>query len=459
MQAARKYRRPFGLLLIVVSALTQGGCPVSSDEFISVSEHGFDPADHERDLNDYPWAMQYFVPDGAAAGQLYVGTGNSIAEQAMVSVLSCETADSVYRPPEIRRYRPELGPKVWERVLDYRDVEAGPEWQTSGFRAMAAYRARADATTYLYAGTLGLQPALWRSPTGDPGSWERVWTDPSGGSIRALAAHNGLLYFGASRSLISPELPGEIYATDGATVWAVCTDGFGNDENASIYSLASFNGWLYAGTANQEQGYEVWKLEGPGGRTDPVQVVAAGGPSRSNQATTQMVVFQDWLYVPALIYFGINVNGGFPIRGADMIRIDANDNVETVVGPHSVGGVRSGFGDRTNPYLWSLAEHDGRLYCGTWDSASTVPMGIAYLLDVLTPFDLDLTNRPGCYDVVTGNGAELYVSSDGAHWDLVFTDGLGNPDNYGVRNIVSAEGTLFLGMANVLEGLEIWRSR
>jgi hypothetical protein len=459
MKAVRERLTCLGLVLIVVAVLTPGGCPVSSDEFVSISDHGFDPVDYEQDLNDYPWSMRYFAPAGAATGQLYVGTGNNIAEVALAFIAQNAAPESDYRPPEIRRYRPKLGARVWERVLDYREVEAGPEWETTGFRSMGVYHAPAEGLTYLYAGTIGDEPALWRSPTGDPGSWERVWTSPTGGSIRALTEHDGRLYFGMSHESVRPQLPAEVYATDGATVWAVCSDGFGNSENKGVFALASFNGWLYAGTINPGQGFEVWKLEGPAEHAERVQVVAGGGPSRSNQAVTQMVVFQDRLYVPSLIYFGINLNGGFPIRGADMVRIDEHDNVETVVGPQSTGGVRSGFGRRTNPYLWSITEHAGRLYCGTWDSASVVPVGMACLAELILPCDLDFANRPGGYDLLTGDGGDLYVSADGVQWDPVFTNGLGNPDNYGVRTMVSAEGTLFLGMANVLEGLEIWQSR
>jgi hypothetical protein len=304
-----------------------------------------------------------------------------------------------------------------------------------------------------------VEPALWRSPTGDPGTWQQVWSNPEEGSIRALAVHNHVLYVAVSHEQRRPGLPGEIYATDGDAVWMVIGDGFRGPGNTGIYSLASFNGWLYAGTSNSQLGYDVWKLEGPGG-DGPIRVVTGGGPSPSNQSTTQMLVFQDRLYVPALILGGINLHG-FPMRGADMIRIDADDNVETVVGPDSLGGVESGFGQVTNPYLWSVVEHEGKLYCGTWDSVSLLPVVLSNLPQIVKALVANILYKPfrEPYDIVTDNGAELYVSNDGVYWEPVFTDGLGNPDNYGVRNMVSAGGTLYLGMANVAEGLEIWCSR
>jgi len=176
-------------------------------------------------------------------------------------------------------------------------------------------------------------------------------------------------------------------------------------------------------------------------------------------------VFDGSLYVGALIFAGINLAGGPLIRGADMIRIHADDSWETVVGPGSVGGVGSGFDKRTNAYLWSMEVHKGYLYCGTWDAASFVPVTKRYLPDIrrsVYEFLFGLyaaQGAPTAFDILTGNGAELYRTADGVDWEAVFTDGLGNPDNYGVRSMEVLGGKLVLGMSNIDEGLEIWREQ
>ena len=54
-------------------------------------------------------------------------------------------------------------------------------------------------------------------------------------------------------------------------------------------------------------------------------------------------------------------------------------------------------------------------------------------------------------------GGDLYRSRDGVQWQPVFTDGLGDPYNYGIRTMISLDGYLYLGLANGVEGLEIWR--
>jgi len=442
-------------------------CYVTSDDFEAISEYGFDPVDHEQDINTRPWSMAYFVPDGAEGGHVYVGTGNNLTGIMKANLGLGGPAESAYRPPEIRRYRPDLGPKTWERVFDYRDVETGPPWQTSGVRSLAVYRAQSDEVTYLYAGTYGREPALWRSATGAPGSWERVWTHPVQASLRGMAVHNDLLYFAVTYEGPGDSPQGELYVTDGETFRLVDDDGFGNPFNRSLFSLASFNGWLYAGTYNVRQGYEVWKLEGPDGQTDPIRVIAAGGSSRANSAASQMQAFKGRLYVASLIWGGFNTlhpfKGGV-IRGADMVRIDADDNMETLVGPRSVARERSGFGEDANVYFWSLAAHDGKLYCGTM----TVANGIPYALSagILFPgiglgdaFDRVFHPKylPDLYDLLTANGADLFCSEDGVHWQAVFTNGLGNADNYGLRNLLSAEGSLFVGFCNLHDGLVIHR--
>ncbi len=420
------------LVMFVLCGLFLGcGAPAPSDPpagFTPISEPGFDSADNAVDRNDYPWAMTYFKPDDRDAGQLYVGTGNAIRMKSFLQGIFGLPADP-WHPPEIRRYQPAEGLQSWERVLDWRDVENGPPWQTTGVRALRPYRVPSSGQTYLYAGTFGAQPTLWRSRTGDPGTWEAVWSNPTEGSIRSLVVHNEILYIGLTHESEGLQVPGEIHATDGQTVWPVMTDGFGTANNFAVYVLASFNGWLYAGTMNVIGGFEVWKLAGPDEQARPVRIIANGGTSRTQNVVGDMHVFQGRLYVASLILG--NLNGFSPVfEAADMLRIDDQDRVEVVAGRNSVGGVPSGLGSPYNAYLWCLEEHRGKLYCGTWDLAS-----------------LSVPNQ---------YGARLYASEDGASWHEVFKDGLGNRYNFGVRDMVSTGDTLYLGLANIHNGLQIW---
>ena len=66
--------------IVLTAVLMLGGCPQQAPPatFTAISEHGFDAADTAQDINDYPWAMVHFTPDGASTGRLFVATGNSV---------------------------------------------------------------------------------------------------------------------------------------------------------------------------------------------------------------------------------------------------------------------------------------------------------------------------------------------------------------------------------------------
>lgn len=458
-----------GVLVFAVPLLCgfgSHGCGLTRSDFVRISENGFDAADNAVDFNDYPWAMMYFSPDGAEEGALYVGTGNAINE-IIAGSLGLLGEDTGERPPEIRRYRPDLGLRTWERVFDYRDIESGPIFTATGFRNMAQYRSKSDGVNRLYAATFGAVPSVWRTATGEPGSWELFWTvTDERGSIRWMTEHNGLLYLAIANDITAEgevlTSPGQILATDGDTVWPIMEDGFGNPHNGAIMSMISYDGWLWAGTGNMETGFEIWKLEGPGGQ-GPVQVVANGATDRWNNAATTPYVFEGKLYWGSLIFLGLY------LKGFVLLRINEDDTWDTIVGPNGLSGYGPGFNNRNNAYLWWMEEHEGWLYAGTADftciqQAVVDNWGdlIRFAIDRIGKGSTSASSRtkraPGVIGVATQGGGDLWKSRDGVHWVPVFTNGLGDTYNWGVRIMQSVNGELYLGMANPWDGLEMWRA-
>lgn len=445
----------------------EGPGGLTEANFRKISENGLDNEDHAQDQNDYPWAMAHFVPDGADnGGYVYVGTWNRVQQWKGFQ----PNRESAY--PEIRRYRPDISDTTWESVLDTRDLDLDDHNRPHGFRAMKVYRNASDGRLCLYAGGRGDTTSLWRSETGEPGSWEPFWTLDKEGSIRGLAVHNGLLYmsFYNDYSIVDRESSSDamILATDGETVWTVLDDGFGNKRNVGIFTIESFNGWLYAGTHNPLQGAQVWKLEGPDPEAPPVKVVSGGGPRWLNESFLTMQVWNDHLYVGAQASFLMRLIGG--LKAADVIRIDRNDNWEAVTGRCSIGGERSGFGEPSNAYIWSMCEHDGWFYVGAYD----IMPGLSYMLThprfVLGIMGIDCkTEAPEDKLLLLTSvemlfwrqnfGADLYKTQDGSKWYAVNLNGFGNPNNYGVRNMVSADGQLVLGLSNPYDGLEMWAGK
>jgi hypothetical protein len=438
--------------------------------FEQVASPGFDE-DGQARLSDSAWSMRYFQADGDSTGYLYVGTDNNILGLTM-AILKERKHEMVrpVHPPQIRRYRPDLGPETWEVVLDLADYE-GPPYLNEGFRSMAAYRAKIDGNSYLYAGTMAARtPSVWRSATGDPGSWEKVFIFPDEpeyqfGSVRSLVPHeDGMLYMAVTPSgdIISGAL-GQIWVTDGLTFTPVVTDGFGNPDNIGISTLASFNGCLYAGTYNPT-GYEVWKLRCVSEPDAAPQPVMQGGTGHGRiEAALSMRAFQGHLYVGTGIPLGFNPLTKHGPRGCDVVRIKPDGGWEVVVGPkrsQPLSSYRAGFGWRLNAYCWYMQEHEGHLYLGTWDmsriidflgnDAESVARPFKPLLNALSP-------RPQGWG--SPMGGDLYRTADGVYWEPAFLDGLGNPDNHGIRTLESTPMGLFVGTENPFSRLEVWLLR
>jgi hypothetical protein len=479
--------RSASLFCLAIGVICASGClrqpekgpgGLNKGDFQKICENGFDVVDQAQDHNDYPWSMEYYLPDGKAPeeGFVYVGTWNRVQQWKGFQ------PDKQPVFPEIRRYRPDVSPEFWQRVLDTRDLNLDDHGRPQGFRSMKSYRNKSDGKLYLYAGGRGDSTSLWRSPTGEPGTWEQFWGEDQVGSIRGMAVHNGLLYMSYYNDYaMVDKVAGEgitkkgdapsaiILATDGASVWTVMDNGFGNKNNVGIFTVESFNGWLYAGTHNPLQGAEVWKLEGPDPAAAPVKVIEHGGPRWLNEAFMTMYVWQDHLYAGSQASFIMRmILGG--LKPADLLRIDTADHWEAVAGPDSIGGEKSGFGERSNAYIWSLCAHDGWLYAGTYDimpglnymfshpryllgmmglaAKSTDPQEKLFLLT-----SLELAAWKSNY------GGDLYKTQDGKKWYCVTVDGFGNHNNYGLRTMKSAFGRLFIGLANPYDGLEVWASK
>ena len=463
---------------------------LSEGDFEQVNVSGFDTQDNAVDKNDYAYAMEYFRADEADDGYLYVGTGNNmgglIGYYIETLINGGDILDAPVRPPEIRRYRPDLGPTEWETVFDYRDVESDPNFRTLGFRFMTVVET-ADAgnggetSSYLYAATQGEQSILWRSKTGNRGEWEKAFTfDELGGSIRWMEQLDGRLYLAiAYDSFGDAPPPGELWISDnGLDFRPIMQDGFGDPNNRGVQAIIAYEGWIYAGTKNDIDGFEIWKFRPGAAESDEyeyVRVVSGGGPSSHNENAGMPIVFQDKLYFGTQLYIGgVNPTSGHAFEGCDIIRINPDDSWETVVGPNSLSGYESGFNHFTNSYLWWMEEYDGWLYVGTFDQATLLSSlldnldgvvaffqqrgekdaldAIAGVLDVL--FDMEDYYR------LTHAGGDIYKSENGVDWYPVTRDGFGDPRNYGWRTMKACpDGYLYVGSANTSTGTQIWRGR
>lgn len=257
------------------------------------------------------------------------------------------------------------------------------------------------------------------------------------------------------------------------------------------------------------EGCEIWKYNFT--LNSLVQVVGsesisgvdAGFGHHCNCVASTMYVFNDYLYVGT--WNSPIGSVSHPLRvGGEIWRYDG-ESWEQVVG-HQAPLMKGGFGNRKNVGMWSMIEFDGYLYVGTmnWDFSSSGGCeiwrssdGISWeqVVDRGFRLNMDLVDiTSGVANVyawsmnvfedqlyvgtfnanyrwfsMLGMGCQLWRTSDGIVWEKIplpdgvegrYDNGFGEPDNYGIRSIVTFQGMLYVGTAtNIIEdsGCEIWR--
>ncbi len=310
---------------------------------------------------------------------------------------------------------------------------------------------------YLYVGTLGSPGAdvLWRSPSGDPGTWTRATDDDDIGTapfICDLATFENMLYAAVCENNVA-----RIYrsAFGEPNRWQIASlPGFDNDFNNDEARLAVYKERLYAATVNPMAGLEVWRSQN--GWYDWQKVVDGGFGNPDNIFGLDMAIFGDYLYLGVLN----NETGGQLWRSASG---DAGDWEQVV---------SDGF-DSLHPSrgIWSLAAFDGYLYAGTlvgaqlWRSAT----GAAGSWTLVTSDGFGGTGR-SIHSLAVFQG-HLYAGIEGEEgarvwqgntWLQANLDGFQNISNTAAYVMTPFHGRLYVGTqkkgGSPLSGAELWRT-
>jgi hypothetical protein len=162
------------------------------------------------------------------------------------------------------------------------------------------------------------------------------------------------------------------------------------------------------------------------------------------------------------MYIGTGIQGGGNDRvnkigpaGAELLRINSDDSWDLIVGDprhtenglrEPLSGLRAGFGNYFNGYMWSLGMHDDWLYAGTFDWS--VMLRWAHFAEASQLANKFARHLPPDVIVENEGGADFWRSRDGENWLPVSRQGFDNPYNFGIRNIVSSPHGLFVGTAN-----------
>lgn len=202
------------------------------------------------------------------------------------------------------------------------------------------------------------------------------------------------IYGGAIWDMVSYN--GYLYAT-------ICT---GTPENApDDNSMQSFA--MVRGDKNADGSYSWTPIVGDQ-ETDGAKYCFGIDPARTRSGAANLVVYNDYLYIgeyndeeialERILFNKSNTEEGgkSSMGGVDcsfvnanleqsvnIYRMDKDENMELVVGNPTdmfpeggISGLASGFGRNENQYIWRMQKFDGKLYIGTFDTASLLePIG------------------------------------------------------------------------------------
>jgi len=459
---------------------------LSTRNFTRIAEGGFGDGH-----NNYAHSMAWFE------GKLYVGTTRQnlcmLRLQSAFETMpfytwpvecpdTIDELDKLDRSAQIWCYDPVI--KHWEMVFRAPLVPGdagGMVAREMGYRSMAVFQSESDPKPALYV-------AAWaprRAPGGNilrsydgrtfecvtrPGILEQPVS-----ATRSLTSFGDRMFFSptARRAANLPggavNLPGSQQNTanmplifesrdPGRQSWTEANEpGFGDPQNLGIFTLFADDTRLYAGTFNLA-GFQIWTSDCLGPPPYQWHKLIDNGAGRGplNQFVASMTSFAGAIYV------GTGIQGGGTDRvnkvgpaAAELIRINPDDTWDLIVGEprqadgkgrEPLSGLRSGFGNLFNGYLWTLASHNGWLYAATfdwsvmlrWTKASDAPPKVVRFFDHLGPEFL----------IANSSGADLWRSQDGENWMPVTKQGFGSPYNTGIRNLVSTPHGLFVGTAN-----------
>ena len=202
------------------------------------------------------------------------------------------------------------------------------------------------------------------------------------------------IYGGAIWDMVSYN--GHLYATN-------CT---GTPENApDDNSMQSFA--MVRGDKNADGSYTWTPIVGDQ-EADGARYCFGIDPARTRSGAANLIVYNDYLYIgeyndeeialERILFNKSNTeeSGKSSMGGVDcsfvnanleqsvnIYRMDKNENMELVVGDRTdmfpeggISGLTSGFGRNENQYIWRMQKFDGKLYIGTFDTASLLePIG------------------------------------------------------------------------------------
>lgn len=468
----------------------------SNADFRLLASNGFaqaidGPHAQGSELNQYAWAMAWFK------GKLYVGTGRFSTDGSAASLATMTGQIWAYTPGGS-----DGATGTWALAYESPPGIAAP--REFGYRWMTV--CRFGGREYLYVSTAGVfQGNILRTADGVTFTpMSRTGYPPNSVGFRTMACFTEP---SGKQLLITTEVgkAGDVdtYDSDlsdspivlanddptGAGSWRNYSPmRMGDPVNNAIFTLYAHDGVLYAGVGNQVEGGQLWRTTGcatynPRSPCIPAwtRIIdrGAGRVGRDangqakNQGVSDMMAFGDGIYV------GVST-GTSPKPPAEMWKLRSDGTIEIVVGePRLNFGPTRGASSMNSAYPANLrcgvpledidgiggandcppSSRRGAGFGPVSDAAGGYPSGGASYFWRLLAYGYDPSSAPlGDGRLYTGTlqnrreggarGFDVLATPDGVTWTTLVEDGLGNPDNLGMRTIAATPFGLFIGTAN-----------
>ena len=192
-----------------------------------------------------------------------------------------------------------------------------------------------------------------------------------------------------------------------------------------------------------------------GDKEDGAKYTFGIDPERTRAGAGVLHIYNDYLYIgeyndEEIPLENILFNANFDFMNANLeqsvslYRMDKNENIELVMGDAtemfpkgSLSGLASGFGRNENQYIWRMAEYNGKLFVGTFDTSSLLePIGQFANGDLLSMSPAEWASLIGyikTFIEVSGSSNEVATASVTQTTDIENIRNLF--DNYSVNEI------------------------
>ena len=458
----------------------------SKDDFTKITPYsGFDSTDPQNARqNNYAWSFADFND------YIYVGTGRNLIFAALKSAMSTLNVPIDYTPTnpdmsaEIWRYKKD-GSTPWQKVYTSPKDPDTNAAQIMGIR----YLVRFDS--------FGVKPALYAAAYSMTGikilksingvDWFDIPTEiTQGTSSRSMMVYKDKLYLAVMSD--GDDLPSLLYSSKDPELygWTLETEQGeeGKNPTGTIWSIASFNNHLYLGTSSRD-GFMVWRTNSDVPKLNDWKLVIDKGAGDSANATAlSLIEFKGNLYV-GTAYDTFSFISYIIPKGAEIIRINRNDEWLVIVGgpalkptdpstgkrTHPLSGFLSGFYNPYNLYMWQMKVYNGRMFIGTYDSSAAVEPTYELLIKnkdfMIQTMGTELTEIMILFmklqilvlsTIKKQLGFDFYVTDDGINFKLIDATGFNNHQQYGICNIfISDDNTMYLGTANPFSGCDVYK--